>query len=44
MRLFSLFKHKIYLAVILLVITLTIGVLGYKFIADYSNNFYFVYI
>ena len=36
MRLFSLFKHKIYLAVILLVITLTIGVLGYKFIADYS--------
>ncbi|MFC4689812.1 potassium channel family protein [Dokdonia genika] len=36
MRLFSLFKHKIYLAVILLVITLFIGVVGYRFIADYS--------
>lgn len=36
MRLFSLFKHKIYLAVILLVITLFIGVVGYRFIADYT--------
>lgn len=36
MRLFALFKNKIYVAVGLLLLTLFIGVFGYKFIADYN--------
>ena len=36
MKLFSLFKNKIYLAVTLLVITLLVGVFGYRFISDYN--------
>lgn len=36
MKLFSLFKNKIYLAVELLILTLAIGVFGYRWIADYS--------
>lgn len=36
MRLFSLFKNKFYLAITLLVITLFIGLFGYRFIAEYS--------
>lgn len=36
MKLFSLFKNKIYLAVTLLVIILLGGVFGYRFVADYS--------
>lgn len=36
MKLFSIFKSKIYVAIILLVVTLAIGVLGYRWIAEYS--------
>lgn len=36
MKLFSLFKNKIYLAVTLLIVTLAIGIFGYRWIADYS--------
>ncbi len=35
-RLFSFFRTKIYLALFMLVFILVIGVLGYKFISDYS--------
>jgi len=35
-RLFSFFRTKIYLAIFLLLILLTIGVLGFKFISGYS--------
>ncbi|AWH74514.1 potassium channel protein [Dokdonia sp. Dokd-P16] len=36
MNLFSFFKNKIYLALVLLVTTLLLGVFGYRFIADYN--------
>lgn len=36
MKLFSLFKNKIYLAVTLLIVTLAVGIFGYRWIADYS--------
>ncbi len=36
MKLFSLFKSKIYLALTLLIITLFVGVFGYRFVAGYS--------
>lgn len=36
MKLFSLFKSKIYLAVVLLLVTLVVGIFGYRWIADYS--------
>lgn len=36
MKLFSLFKNKIYLAVTLLIVTLAVGIFGYRWIAYYS--------